>query len=221
VADPETLRWRYKVDLAPDEIAKAMWCEASPDGRLVWTSSGNDLLAYRADQIKAGAGPLRAVKRLPGAVPPAGITGATFFGERLYLAGQAGGTFQVWSVDLKAGTRRLEINEQLSGESEGLQAELDGTLDWIVTPVDPLHRPPSFQQNVLLHFRPSLRPALRVHATRSGGELRIRALGPGGPVAGAVVRSGSRWALTGAGGVARIRAHHATVARADLRAARV
>jgi hypothetical protein len=61
---------------------------------------------------------------------------------------------------------------------------------------------------------------LRVRATRSGGVLRIRALGPSGPVAGAVVRAGSRWALTDARGLARIHARHATVARADLRAAR-
>jgi hypothetical protein len=48
VADPETLRWRYYVKLDPSEIAKAMWAEVSPDGRLIWTSAGADLLAYRA-----------------------------------------------------------------------------------------------------------------------------------------------------------------------------
>jgi hypothetical protein len=222
VADPQTLRWRYAVELAPDEIAKAMWCEPSPDGRLVWTSSGADLLAYRADAIRPGAGPLRAVRRLPGAVPPTGVTGAAFYGDRLLLAGQSGATFQVWSVDPRTGARRLEIDERYSGESEGLHTSLDGTLDWIVTPVDPLGRPPTFPQNVLLHFKPvRRRPALRVRATREGGVIRLRAIGPAGPVAGAVVRSGRRWALTSAGGTARIRARHATVARADLRPARV
>ncbi len=222
LADPRTLRWRYKVDLASDEIAKAMWCEVSPDGRLVWTSSGADLLAYRADAIRPGAGPLRAVKRLPGAVPPTGVTGAAFYGEKLLLAGQSGGTFDVWSVDTRSGARRLELTRALSGESEGLLVSdrPDGVLHWIVTPADPLGRPPSFQQNVLLHFRPAARrPALRVRATREGGVLRIRATGPDGPVAGAVVRAGTRWALTSAAGTARIRAgrgQRVRVGRADL-----
>jgi hypothetical protein len=34
VADPGTLRWRYYVKLDPAEIAKAMWVEVSPAGRL-------------------------------------------------------------------------------------------------------------------------------------------------------------------------------------------
>nr|MBA2342303.1 hypothetical protein [Thermoleophilaceae bacterium] len=46
VADPGTLRWRYYVRLDPGEIPKVMWNEVSPDGQLIWTSSGNDLLAY-------------------------------------------------------------------------------------------------------------------------------------------------------------------------------
>ena len=28
-----------------------MWAETSPDGALVWTSSGNDLLAYRSSEV--------------------------------------------------------------------------------------------------------------------------------------------------------------------------
>jgi hypothetical protein len=225
VADPRTLRWRYLVPLDPAEIAKAMWAEVSPDGRLVWTSSGGDLLAYRADQIKPGAGPLRAVKRLPGAVPPTGVTGATFYGDRLYLAGQLGGTFEVWSVDVRTGARALEIRRALSGESEGLVAldRPDGVLHWIVTPVDPLGRPPTFPQNELLGFRPArARPGLRVRATYAHGAWSIRAGGPDGPVAGAVVRTGTRWALTSASGSARIAARRGatvTVERADLRPA--
>lgn len=221
VADPRTLRWRYLVALDPAEIAKAMWAETSPDGRLVWTSSGADLLAYRADQIRPGAGPLRSVKRLPGAVPPTGITGATFYGDRLLLAGQSGGTFQVWSVDLRTGARRLEIERQLSGESEGLAATLDGVLHWIVTPLDPLGRPPTYPQNELLAFRPAHpRPRLRVRATYRAGAWTLRAGGPDGPVTGAVVRAGARWALTSAAGTARIKARRGlrvTVGRADLR----
>ena len=51
VADPSTLAFRYYVKLEPADIAKAMWAETSPNGSLVWTSSGNDLLAYRSSDI--------------------------------------------------------------------------------------------------------------------------------------------------------------------------
>ena len=58
VADPGTLQWRYYVKLDPAEIPKAMWNEVSPDGTLLWTSSGDDLLAYRtADISPANAAP--------------------------------------------------------------------------------------------------------------------------------------------------------------------
>ena len=71
VADPGTLQWRYYVKLDPAEIPKAMWNEVSPDGTLVWTSSGGDLLAYRAADISlANAAPAHApihsVRRLQG-----------------------------------------------------------------------------------------------------------------------------------------------------------
>jgi hypothetical protein len=73
VADPNTLAWRYYVKLAPADIKKAMWAEVSPDGTLVWTSSDDDLLAYRtADVAAANAAPsvpIRPVRRLAGAVP--------------------------------------------------------------------------------------------------------------------------------------------------------
>ena len=71
VADPGTLQWRYYVKLDPAEIPKAMWNEVSPDGTLLWTSSGGDLLAYRAADISlANAAPAHApihsVRRLQG-----------------------------------------------------------------------------------------------------------------------------------------------------------
>src|SRR5215211_4231117 len=105
VADPVTLQWRYYVKLDPRYIAKAMWAEVSPDGGLIWTSSGDDLLAYRTNAVKPGhaapAGPLlKPAVRLRGAVPPTGITGATFHAGRLFVAGQDGDLFQVWSIDL-------------------------------------------------------------------------------------------------------------------------
>ena len=125
VADPRTLRWRYYVKLDPAEIPKAMWAEVSPDGRLLWTSAGADLLAYRTERRHArasapGAAPIRAVRRLAGAAPTTGITGAAFYGDRLLLAGQDDTLFRVWSVDLATGARRLEIERTIVGESEGL-----------------------------------------------------------------------------------------------------
>jgi hypothetical protein len=148
------------VKLSPREILKAMWAEVSPDGRLLWTSAGHDLLAYRVADIRRGAGTLRAVRRLRGAVPPTGITGAAFYGERLMLAGQRDIDFEVWSVDLRTGHRRLEIRRGAIGESEGLDVSegkgLPGVLHWIITPFDPLGRPPTYGQgaNALLHFVP-------------------------------------------------------------------
>ena len=76
---------------------------------------------------------------LPGAVPPSGITGATFYKGRLFLAGQRGGPFRVWSVDLRDGSRRLEIEKPIIGESEGLDIvkARGGKLHWLITPFRP------------------------------------------------------------------------------------
>jgi hypothetical protein len=236
VADPRTLRWRYSVKLSPQEIPKAMWAEVSPDGRLLWTSAGNDLLAYRVADIRSGARTLRAVRRLRGAVPPTGITGAAFYGERLILAGQRDIDFEVWSVDLNTGRRRLEIRRGAVGESEGLDVSegLEGVLHWIITPFDPLGRPPTYGQgaNALLHFMPrGTRPKLRltVEAIPAGRRttLRFTASTGGDPVAGAVVRVGDDWARTDARGIARLTLTTrsglitATGSRPDLRAAKV
>jgi hypothetical protein len=165
VADPVTLQWRYYVKLDPAFIDKAMWVEASPDGKLVWTSSGSgrDLLAYRAADINQGnaapGGPaLRPVVRLAGKVPPSGITGATFYRGRLLLAGQSKGPFQVWSVDTRTGRRRLEVERFVVGESEGLDIvrTLHGLLHWQVTPQRTSGRFPTFGigHSALMHFVP-------------------------------------------------------------------
>ncbi|MGZ4277651.1 MAG: hypothetical protein ACXVFK_13020, partial [Solirubrobacteraceae bacterium] len=66
VADPRTLKWRYYVKLDPRYIAKAMWAEVSPDGKLVWTSSGSDLLAYRDADVKAPTPGSKPLVRHPG-----------------------------------------------------------------------------------------------------------------------------------------------------------
>ncbi len=163
VADPATVQWRYYVKLDPRDIAKAMWAEASPDGTELWTSSGRDLLAYRMAEITAAnAAPsgrlLRPVRRLRGAVPPSGITGATFYEDgRLYVAGQGAGPFQVYSIDLATGTSRLEIEREIVGESEGLDvfSSLGGVLHWQIQPYNEGEMPTYGATNgTLLHFVP-------------------------------------------------------------------
>lgn len=166
VADPTTLQWRYYVKLDPAEILKAMWAEVSPDGTLLWTSAGNDLLAYRVSDITpanaAPQGPLiHPVRRLVGAVPPSGITGATFYEGRLFVAGQNSGPFRVWSIDLDTGERRLEIERTIVGESEGLDVfqGLGGVLHWQIGFFS-FAGPPTYGggHNALVHFVPANRP---------------------------------------------------------------
>jgi hypothetical protein len=234
VADPVTLRWRYYVELDPSEIAKAMWAEVSPDGRLLWTSSGPDLLAYRTAELTRaraapGGAPLRAVRRLAGAVPTQGITGAAFYGDRLLLAGGTAAGYAIYSVDLRTGSRRLELRLPAEAEPEGIDVvdALGGVLHWVI-------RPASGQGNVLVHFAPTGRRAklrLRVRPARilAGRRtvLRFRATRGGRPVTGAVIRLAGRWVRTGASGKARMKVrfsqpgrHRATATRADLRTGR-
>src|SRR3954453_1159261 len=164
VADPNTLDWRYYVKLDERDIPKAMWVESSPDGKLVWTSSGKDLLAYSTADIKpanaAPAGPkIRPVRRLAGAVPPSGVTGAAFEGERLLVAGQdGGGPFQGWSIDLTTGARELQIERTIVGESEGIDTVdvLGGHLHWLIQPYNEQNIPTYGVTNgTLLHFVPA------------------------------------------------------------------
>jgi hypothetical protein len=198
VADPATLDFRYYVKLDPAEIPKAMWAETSPDGSLIWTSSGDDLLAYRSSDVsqanRAPSGPLlEPVRRLVDAVPPTGVTGAVFRDGRLLLAGEANGVYQVWAVDPASGERRLELQMSICGESEGLDVihTLGGELHWLIGPFDPGCSLSFGPTSALLHFVPT--PAHRrfevevtdtnvgalpgevratVHASRDGHPLR-------------------------------------------------
>jgi hypothetical protein len=161
VADPVTLQMRYVVALDPADIPKAMWAEISPNGRLLWTSSGDDLIAYRTADLVAGrAAPPRPVRRLAGAVPPSGVTGAAFFHGRLLLAGQDTGTLEVWSVDVRhRGRARLEIElPGVRAESEGLDVvrARGGVLHWLLSPFPPGGGTPTFGagHSELLTFAP-------------------------------------------------------------------
>lgn len=217
VADPGTLAWRYDVTLAG--IPKAMWCEVeggrgrSPD--LLWTSGGNDLLAYRMSDItRSHAFPapgIRPVRRLRGAVPPSGITGATFYRGRLYLAGSQDHTYQVWSVDVRTGARRLEIERTIVGESEGLAVvdALGGVLHWMIQPTQ---APPTYPKSTILSFWPrvhprvTLRPGTLVRGRRTAVRVRVTAnvLGRRHPLAGARVHASGAQAVTTARGRARL-----------------
>jgi hypothetical protein len=198
VADPSTLAFRYYVKLDPADIPKAMWAETSPDGSLIWTSSGDDLLAYRSADVseanRATSGPLiRPVRRLIGAVPPTGVTGAVFWGGRLLLAGEANGIYQVWAINTDTGNRRLELEMSICGESEGLDVipTLGGKLHWLIGPFDPGCQLSFGPTSALLHFIPTPRHQrfqvavtgtdvgtlpgevrATVHATRGGRPLR-------------------------------------------------
>jgi hypothetical protein len=214
-ADPKTLAFRYYVKLDPTEIAKAMWVEASPDG-LLWTSSGNDLLAYRESDVtpanaSPAAPPIHSVRRLAGAVPPSGVTGAAFLRGRLFLAGAQGTRYQIWSVNLATGARRLEVElKNVQGEAEGLHITplLGGSLHFLVAP---LAQKPSFPPSVaLLHFTAAGRQGLRViaRASRQGGRrprVLVRVTRRGEPVEGATVTVAGKRARTDANGGATLK----------------
>jgi hypothetical protein len=219
VADPATLAFQYYVKLDPAEIPKAMWVEASPDGQLLWTSSGADLLAYRASDVVAanappGAGPIHSVRRLAGAVPPSGVTGAAFYRGRLLLAGAQGTTYQIWSVNVSTGARRLEVElANVQGEAEGLGVTplLGGRLHFLVAPDLVAH--PTFGPSVgLLHFAKGrwARRGLRVRARATNASslrprVHVTVRHAGRPVADARVSVAGFRARTNAHGRALVK----------------
>ena len=219
VADPSTLSWRYYVKLDPAEIPKAMWAESSPDGSLVWTSSGNDLLAYRSSDIVAAnaaplGAPIRAARRLAGAVPPTGVTGAVFDRGRLLLAGEHDGTYQVWGLDPASGKRRPEIEMKVCGESEGLDTirTLGGELHWLIAPSDPGCTLTFGPTSALLHFarRPGVRgltvKVVRVQPATLPGRVqaKVRVTRRGRPVPGARVSFAGASLTTNRRGIATV-----------------
>lgn len=209
IADPSTLAFRYYVQLAPKFIPKAMWAETSPNGNLIWTSSGNDLIAYRTSQVSqanaAPSGPqLKPVKMLTNAVPPTGVTGAVFRHGRLLIAGESNHDYDVWAVNTKTGDRELKLEQHFCGESEGLDlfSGLGGRLHWIIAPSDDSGCGLTFgPTSALLHFvkRPA-RERYEVQPYRVSGsattgssetKVKVSALvtrGAGKPVRGATVR---------------------------------
>jgi len=224
VADPRTLAFRYLVGLDPADIRKAMWAEVSPDGRDLWTSSGDDLLAYRTADVNAAnaaAGTLiRPVRRVTGGVPPSGVTGGAFFRGRLLIPGQNGlNPLQIWSVDVNGGApSRLEIELPINGEAEGVDVIADGSglVHWLISPFAPGGRPPTYGSghSALVSFVPRAQARLRLavvprriaasqpQSVAAIVSLRLR--GRRWPVAGAVVAGGGVSATTNADGIARL-----------------
>jgi hypothetical protein len=222
VADPATLKLRYAVGLDPADIAKAMWAEVSPGGTELWTSSGSDLLAYDTAAVAPSAAvPLAPVRRLAGAVPPSGVTGAAFYRGRLFLAGQDASALQLWSVDVTGATPPVLALELpgVAAESEGLDV-LDargGLLHWLLSPFAPNGAKPTYGtgHSELLTFVPAADARLRVRVaparliagrtTRVTVTVTERYAGRVHRVEGARVSAGAVHALTGADGTARLR----------------
>ena len=125
-------------------------------------------LRHRRARRRARTAPLRPVRRLAGAVPPSGVTGAAFYRGRLFLAGQDGGTLQLWSIDVTGATApvlELEL-PGVAAESEGLDV-LDargGVLHWLLSPFAPGGKAPTYGtgHSELLTFVPAADARLRV-----------------------------------------------------------
>jgi hypothetical protein len=146
VADPQTLRFLYYVDLDRTQIQKAMWVEISPDGRWIWTSSGTHLLVYRAAEVnrtiaerqRAGAvGGLMGTDLGP-VLPSSEVTGAAFYEDaltrspRLLLSLNRGTYSELISYPVGAagdGTPRLLANaptSELTVVKSSLDSEPEG-----------------------------------------------------------------------------------------------
>jgi hypothetical protein len=89
-----TLHFLYYINLDRAQIRKAMWCEISPNGRWIWTSSGRHLLVYpaaavnrnAADRQRAGASRGLTGRDLGAVLPVGGVTGAAFYEDALSAA---------------------------------------------------------------------------------------------------------------------------------------
>jgi hypothetical protein len=191
--------------------------------------------------------PIHAVKRLPNALPPHGISGAAFFDGRLYASEKRHGDdkLRVWSIDVKSGDRRLEIAKRVAnGEPEGLDVfdALGGTLHWMIqrNSIGPSYR---WANGLLLNFvprgeEPSTKPVrlarIRLSVSpdhvASGQQVQLvftavaRVAGKLYPVDKATVTIGKRSAVTDVNGKVTIPFsstsvgdHVATAARANLR----
>jgi hypothetical protein len=215
VADPKSLNWRYYVKLDPSIIAKAMWVEVSPDGKYAWTSSGDDLLAFRSSDISAknaapSGGVLRPARTLKGALKGlGGVTGAVFWRGKLLVAGQQGAQFEIHSINTVSSAVTLEAQQTLSGESEGLDIVPagGGLLQWQIMPVTSTP-PASYFQPTLMSFVPVKPTALKLTARADGRKAIVVTVsaGAGQPIPHAAVQLGSARGWSGRDGTVRLKA---------------
>lgn len=219
------------VVLDPADGPPAEWAAPSPDGALVWTSAGSDLVAYRSADLlpvnSSGRGVLvSAAARLPDAAPSGTVTGGVFWEGRLYMSSQVEALARVHSVDLSASrpAPELEIERPLAGTSRGLDAgpAPGGVLHWLVSEG-------AAAQSTLLTFARAGEVSLSAGADRRtlragrpstvGVTVRQTLRGRTVPLAGAKVTIGSAAARTDEEGRAELRVRPLRAGRLAVRAA--
>ncbi len=219
------LDWRVGVTLEAAGAPGGRWAEPSPDGALVWTSAGTDLLGYRTGDLTAAnatltGAPIRPAVRLAGAAPSGTLTGGAFWQGRLYVTADGPGPLRIWSLDVGAAspTARLEVEREVSGVAAGLDAEpaRGGVLQWLVGP-PPGGAPPTYGAGrpAVLALAPpgdgGLRLRVNRRSLRAGRPARIEAIvsqtlgGVTAPLADATVSVAGASARTGADGRAELR----------------
>ena len=244
VADPRTLRWRYYVKLDPAEIPKAMWAEVSPDGRLVWTSAGADLLAYRTGDVTRaraapGAAPIRAVRRLAGPpprpgsrAPPSTATGCWSPGRTTRCSGSGQSTSRPAPGGWRS-SARSSASRKGSTWSTRWAALFIGSSRRSIPPGVPRPTPCRVTRSCTSFRGPratgsAWRPSRAELVVGRRTRVRFKATAHGVAAAGAVVRFRGQLERTSATGVARftVTLRHpgqylARATRADLRPASV
>ena len=167
VADPATLAFRYYVKLDPAadregdvgrELARRHGCSGPRAAATCWPTGPSDVRPARA--APAGA-PLRAVRRLRGAVPPSGVTGAAFRGGRLLPRRRRGhhlpGLVGRRAAAARAGSSSSCRTSRARRRGCTRMRLMNGELHWLIAP---LAVEPTFPPSVaLLHFTRGARPA--------------------------------------------------------------
>ncbi len=224
VADPATLAWRYYVKLDPAEIPKAMWAETSPDGKLVWTSSGNDLLAYRTSDVStAHAAPAAASD------PGCAQAGGSRAPERDHRRGlrrrpaAAGGLEPTRPSRCGRSTRgpasggsRSSLRCAASRRGSTTIEMLGGELHWLIGPDGggcELTYGPSSALLHLVHRVGNEGLRVRIARVQPGPVVKVRVKRRGRPVARARVSLAGATARTNRNGRATLRPHLALSGR--------
>ncbi|MEI7692530.1 MAG: hypothetical protein WCJ50_08415, partial [Actinomycetes bacterium] len=136
-------------------------------------------------------------------------TGAVFWRGKLLVAGQKGGAFQINSIDTASGAVKLEAEQTLSGESEGLDIVpvAGGLLQWQIMPVSDTG-PATYAQPTLMSFLPVNPLALKLSARADGRKAIVVTVttGAGQPMPHAAVKLGAARGWSGRDGTVRLTA---------------